>query len=238
MDIPLSPEQLDAIRRETLAGNKIQAIKLYREATGKGLAESKHDIETFEVEWRSGAFASGPAPARPATPTPQQLEQVRREVLAGNKIQAIKLYREISHVSLFDAKQAIDQLDLQLRASTPESFAVPPSAESAVPSPPTPEQLEPIKAQALAGNKIQAIKLYRELTGLGLAESKQAVEDLTDQWRAAAPPATPAPPQAPPKAATKKPDKPFARPAKTGCNSLILFGGGAVWAIAHWLLSR
>ena len=238
MDAPLTPEQLDAIRRETLAGNKIIAIKLYREATGKGLAESKHDIETFEVEWRSGALAAKPAPAPIVSPTPQQLEQVRREVLAGNKIQAIKLYREMSHVSLFDAKQAIDQLDLQLRASTPESFAAPPSAESAVPSPPTPEQLEPIKAQALAGNKIQAIKLYRELTGLGLAESKQAVEDLTDQWHAAAPPATPVTPPAPAKSATKKPDTPFAKPAKTGCNSLILFGAAGLWAVTHWLLSR
>jgi len=45
-------------------------------------------------------------------------------------------------------------------------------------TPLTPEQLERIREAALAGNKIQAIKLYREATNLGLAESKQAVEDL------------------------------------------------------------
>jgi ribosomal protein L7/L12 len=28
------------------------------------------------------------------------------------------------------------------------------------------------------GNKIEAIKIYRELTGVGLAEAKQAVENL------------------------------------------------------------
>ena len=34
-----------------------------------------------------------------------------------------------------------------------------------------------------AGQEIQAIKLYRELTGLGLAESKEAVDKLKDMYR-------------------------------------------------------
>lgn len=36
--------------------------------------------------------------------------------------------------------------------------------------------LDDIKAQIAAGNKIAAIQLYREATGAGLAEAKQAVE--------------------------------------------------------------
>jgi len=31
-----------------------------------------------------------------------------------------------------------------------------------------------------SGNQIQAIKLYRELTGVGLAEAKDAVDRLAD----------------------------------------------------------
>jgi ribosomal protein L7/L12 len=165
MDAPLPPEQLAAIRRETLAGNKIQAIKLYREATGKSLSESKHDIETFEVEWRGGAPASASVPSGSGTPTPQQLE--------------------------------------------------------------------PIRAAVLAGNKIQAIKLYREATSLGLAESKRAVEDLEAHWRSAATSPAPAP-----AAAAKKPDTPFARPAKTGCLSVILLSTAVLSTAAYWLLSR
>ena len=34
-----------------------------------------------------------------------------------------------------------------------------------------------------AGNQIQAIKLYRELTGVGLAEAKDAVDRLAEQYR-------------------------------------------------------
>ena len=33
------------------------------------------------------------------------------------------------------------------------------------------------------GNKIEAIKIYRELTGVGLAEAKQAVEDIETKLR-------------------------------------------------------
>lgn len=41
----VSPEQNEAICQAIYAGRKIEAIKLYREATGKGLKESKEFIE-------------------------------------------------------------------------------------------------------------------------------------------------------------------------------------------------
>jgi hypothetical protein len=41
-----------------------------------------------------------------------------------------------------------------------------------------PEQLGAIRDAIARGNKIAAIKLMREATGLGLAEAKQAVEAL------------------------------------------------------------
>jgi len=43
-DPVMSPQIQDAIRR----GNKIEAIKLYREMTGMGLAEAKDAIENAE----------------------------------------------------------------------------------------------------------------------------------------------------------------------------------------------
>lgn len=44
-DPVLSPQVQDALRR----GNKIEAIKIYRELTGVGLAEAKQAIEKLEA---------------------------------------------------------------------------------------------------------------------------------------------------------------------------------------------
>jgi ribosomal protein L7/L12 len=43
-DSVLSPQIQDALRR----GNKIEAIKIYRELTGVGLAEAKQAVENLE----------------------------------------------------------------------------------------------------------------------------------------------------------------------------------------------
>lgn len=41
-----------------------------------------------------------------------------------------------------------------------------------------PESLDDVGAALSQGNKLEAIKLYREQTGVGLAEAKAAVDDL------------------------------------------------------------
>lgn len=51
--------------------------------------------------------------------------QIKGELLAGRKIEAIKIYRESTGVQLIDAKQAIDNLEKELRAATPEKFSSP-----------------------------------------------------------------------------------------------------------------
>ena len=43
----LTPQQVEEIAEQLAAGRKIQAIKLYREATGKGLAEAKQFIDAL-----------------------------------------------------------------------------------------------------------------------------------------------------------------------------------------------
>lgn len=44
----ISPDKLAAVRGELARGNKIAAIKLFREATGLGLKESKDAVEAME----------------------------------------------------------------------------------------------------------------------------------------------------------------------------------------------
>lgn len=46
----LTNEQLNKVTEAILGGNKIVAIKVYREATGLGLAEAKTEIERLSLE--------------------------------------------------------------------------------------------------------------------------------------------------------------------------------------------
>jgi len=47
------------------------------------------------------------------------------------------------------------------------------------------EQWQHIREQLRAGNKIEAIKTYRDLTGTGLAEAKVAIDKLNSELEAA-----------------------------------------------------
>ena len=60
----------------------------------------------------------------PATPEPK-IEQIKRALFAGRKIEAIKIYREQTNSGLSDAKTAIEKLEAELRASSPEKFTAP-----------------------------------------------------------------------------------------------------------------
>ena len=50
----LTPEQLTAIGNAIYAGNKIEAIKLYRTATGHDLKDSKDAVEKLAAELEAG----------------------------------------------------------------------------------------------------------------------------------------------------------------------------------------
>jgi Ribosomal protein L7/L12 C-terminal domain len=47
--VAVPPGVQDALQR----GNKIEAIKLYREATGLGLAEAKEEVEAIQISLKS-----------------------------------------------------------------------------------------------------------------------------------------------------------------------------------------
>lgn len=97
---------LDAqARRLAASGRKIEAIKVYREATGLGLAEAKEAVERL---------AAG-APTEPVTPqTTAELgdlmEQARALKQRGDVIRAIKLVRTSTGLGLREAKDFVDNL--------------------------------------------------------------------------------------------------------------------------------
>jgi len=112
----LTPEQRAAIVAALKRGNKIEAIKLCREATGLGLAEAKEWVEQLETS---------PDAAVPGTAVQGELSPVADLLFAGKKIDAIKLYRERVEpgAGLKEAKDAVERLEAELRAQHPERFS-------------------------------------------------------------------------------------------------------------------
>ena len=86
----------------------------------------------------------------------------------------------------------------------------------------TEQQRQAISADVFAGRKIEALKRYREATGVGLKEAKDAVEAIEKDLR------------------QREPDK-FAKPAgKAGCMSvvaLVALAVSAVWVTIYILRS-
>lgn len=80
-------------------GEKIAAIKLYRQQTGAGLAEAKRAIEAWV---RRDDLHGGDLTA-----------EVVGFLKRGQKIGAIKFYRERTGVSLVEAKHAVESLMVQ-----------------------------------------------------------------------------------------------------------------------------
>ena len=86
----------DALQR----GNKLEAIKLLRDATGLGLKEAKDAVESAQA----GADRATPLKGHSSPMS----AQVKAAIEQGNKLEAIKLFREHNGVGLKEAKDAID----------------------------------------------------------------------------------------------------------------------------------
>jgi len=64
MNTEIPKEKLAVIQQALFQGRKIEAIKLYRECLGTGLAEAKTAVDKLELELRSQSpekFAAKPA---------------------------------------------------------------------------------------------------------------------------------------------------------------------------------
>jgi len=104
-------QSLDEIRRLAESGNMLEAVRMYREMFETGLKEAKDAVEALQA----GRLVEPGVPAAAAARTQADLEAVLsevRELLAsGDKIAAIKRYRETWDVSLARAKYAIEQIE-------------------------------------------------------------------------------------------------------------------------------
>lgn len=99
---------LDDIKAQIAAGRMIEAIKLYRDATGAGLAEAKEAVELI---------AAGKPPKDSATmprPDDAAMRDVESAIMSGQKIEAIRLYRQSTGLDLKSAKEAVDALEIRI----------------------------------------------------------------------------------------------------------------------------
>lgn len=132
----------------------------------------------------------------PRPPTPPEVQKLQTALSTGGKIEAIKLCREFTGMGLAEAKAFVENLPLASLDKSGDAAGKLSGSESG-----------PITAEIFAGNKIQAIKLYREAyPGTGLAEAKEAIEKLAEQLYA------------------KHPEKFIRPPQSGGCASVLVFG--------------
>jgi ribosomal protein L7/L12 len=103
-------------------------------------------------------------------------DQVRALVRAGKKINAIKLVREHTGIGLKEAKDAVEEFEATGWLRLP-GVAGPcaPGVAGPYASPDLLEHLRWMKSQRRA---IEAIRLIREHTGLGLREAKDIYDQL------------------------------------------------------------
>lgn len=122
MPTPLNSTQLSAIRDACRDGKQIEAIKLYREFTGAGLVEAKEAVEQL-------ATGAAPTPVNAAL-VPERRAWIEEALFKGEKIEAIKLYRDGTNLGLKESKEAVEKWEAELRLSSPEKFSAKPARNS------------------------------------------------------------------------------------------------------------
>ncbi|MBC9006232.1 50S ribosomal protein L7/L12 [Micromonospora aurantiaca] len=104
-DRPAGDGQAEVLRLAS-AGRTVEAVKVLREQTGLSLLDAKRAVDALA--------AGGSWPPGPPAPGKGVDEAVRAEaarlLYRGKKIQAIKVVREHTHMSLADAKRYVEGL--------------------------------------------------------------------------------------------------------------------------------
>jgi len=134
---------------------KINAIKRYRELTGVGLKEAKQAIDYVIAHPDAKKGKRGISGNTDGA-------GVRDLLLEGRFDAAVDLYAAFMGVDEFTARDAVEAMQGDLDAEANLSD----------------DNFDNIRHLLARGNKIEAIKQYKELTGSGLADAKRAVEEM------------------------------------------------------------
>jgi ribosomal protein L7/L12 len=106
----------EQVRRLLDSGNKIQAIKLYREQTGIGLTEAKDAVEALAAGANPAGSSAGD---RVLVDDPELVDEVKSLIGQGDPLLAIKLVRERTSRSLNESKDIVDQIGIDSGLTSP-----------------------------------------------------------------------------------------------------------------------
>jgi ribosomal protein L7/L12 len=140
-----------------LPHNKINAIKRYRILTDVVLKEAKEAVEyaIAHPEGMEKAKFLGKV-------VDTEAAGVRDLILEGRIDEAIEVYAAFMGVDEYSSRDAIEAMQAEIDAEIRLRD----------------DDLDPVYDLLEQGKKIEAIKQYRELTGTGLKDAKDAVEDM------------------------------------------------------------
>ena len=119
----LTPDQVQKIHQLLHDKQLIQAVYVYHESTGVGLAEAREAVE----EMARNEYSKPPSGGRNYD-DPVLEGKIRSLLSKGKKIEAFKIYRAEYDVSLRDAKDAVERI----AASVPRNPVVAETYESAI----------------------------------------------------------------------------------------------------------
>ncbi|HPH95471.1 MAG TPA: hypothetical protein PKW33_05985 [Anaerolineaceae bacterium] len=167
---------LEEVKRLAQAGKKIEAIKLFREKTGVGLAEAKLAVEAIE-KW-SGVPGVPIQISQTVTAIRGESSEWMREIVEllrqGRKLEAIELFREKTHTGLREATMVVETIEGRILSGSEPLIIQTDGAETGGSS----GWMAQIQELMRQGKKIEAIKIYRQHTYVGLKEAKDAVERM------------------------------------------------------------
>jgi hypothetical protein len=105
----------DAVRakvsREISAGHKINAIKIYREATGAPLADAKRAVDSWFVPGQGPGVRDAAASYTDGRLTDEARSRISELILAGRREDAMSLYAEATGASGAEAQAIIRTWD-------------------------------------------------------------------------------------------------------------------------------
>jgi ribosomal protein L7/L12 len=107
----ISANQEGQIKELVAKGEKIAAVKLYRETSGVSLIEAKNAVEAI----MRGEPVIFPVPVQVGDPDPFLENQIKRLLAERKKIEAVKIYRDAYQCGLKDAKDAVDLIQAEMR---------------------------------------------------------------------------------------------------------------------------
>ena len=114
----LPPEVLHRIIQQLRDDRLLQAIKIYHDETGASLLEAKMEVDALREKLRRGELVEpeGDFDVEPEADylPPSAMNDIVGALQDRRLIDAVKIYREVMHCSLADAKREVEKIRDQL----------------------------------------------------------------------------------------------------------------------------